>query len=83
MNFFGFIMQNLDTIAGITIVAVFIMVASSTGVWGELAKSMMETGTTGSRAAGNVMLLLGFLSFPVAILGAAPTGLWLYLRGKR
>ena len=77
-----FIMKNLDTIAGITILAALIFIASWTGVWGELATTMMESGGTGSKAAGNVMRFLSFMSLPVAILGAVPTVLWFYRRNQ-
>ena len=74
------IMNNLDTIAGITIVAALIFIASLLGIWGEVATTMVESEATGSKAAGNLMRFLGFLSLPVTFLGAVPTGLWLFLK---
>ena len=74
------LVKNLDTIAAITIVAALISIASWLGLWGDAAAPMMQSEATGSKAAGNLMRFLGFLSLPVTVLGAVPTGLWLFLK---
>ena len=79
---FEFITKNLDTIAGVTILAVSIYSLKWLGIWDVLATTMMESGGTGSQVAANVMRFLGFMSLPVTILGAAPTVLWFFQRNQ-
>ena len=74
----GFIMENLEAIASVTAVAAGIVIASWLGIWGDLTTSLMESGTTGIRAVGILLRILGLLSFPVVVLGAFPTALYLF-----
>lgn len=75
-----FIMKNRDAIAFVTTIAAGILVAKWLGIWDDTATSMMASGLTGTRVAGMLLDMLGFLSPFVLFVGIGLMALCLFQR---
>ena len=76
------IINNLETIRGLTVLAALIFFLSLVGIWDALAAILTESDATGPRVVGMLVNLLGNLSLPATIVGAILVAIGIYLKGQ-